>query len=178
MRAIMGGGRLGTLPTASITPNAGFNTEPEGGPPVIVRGNKQKTKKQNCETHSSSSLDAARDVLSTTADVADVLSLGFEAAGITAPAAIATKFVSGGAQVALLGVNSFDAWQTGNTSHLQSQVAGIIADPLGLRVSRKLRTIENVGGKLANTADRAFGKISGKVTEEAVCTVVRATNAL
>jgi hypothetical protein len=76
-----------------------------------------------------------------------------------------------GSQLALLGLNTYDAAVNGNFAPLASQATGLAADPLGLNASRKLRTIENLGSKFGHEIDRATGLGSQKIAEKTVCTI-------
>jgi uncharacterized protein RhaS with RHS repeats len=127
---------------------------------------------QTCRNDQGTTLGAARSVLSTTSDIADVVSIGTAATGMGGPISITSKIVSRGSQVLLLGLNTYDAIANKNYAPLESQVAALIADPLGVKSTNKLRTVErNVGGKYGNLIDIGGGKASEKTAEKTVCTI-------
>ncbi|HET8728844.1 MAG TPA: hypothetical protein VFO41_15170, partial [Alphaproteobacteria bacterium] len=71
----------------------------------------------------------------------------------------------------LLGLNTYDAIANRNYAPLSSQVAALIADPLGLRLSNKLRSLDKFGGKYGHLIDVVAGKGSGEFTEMGGCAV-------
>jgi RHS repeat-associated protein len=130
--------------------------------------------KQTCKNDQGTWLGSARSVISTTSDVADVVSLGAAVTGVGEPVAIGAKILSRGSQAILLGLNGYDAIANGNYAPLESQAVGLIFDPLGLNLSKKLRSLDKIGQKYGNLIDSTAGKASGKFAEAGACTVVDA----
>ena len=127
--------------------------------------------KQSCSGDLSSTIGSARLVLATTADVSGLASVGFAAAGITAPVAVASKIVNVGAQGLLGALNFYDGAANGNWAPLAAQGASLVADPLGIKGAVRL---SGIGSRTNGIGSSLAGQLLGNEFSNKTCQVMGA----